>query len=1010
MAVAAVRSKDGTILNGSISPHRAGQRRPFRNATAAFPAITALMGLILSLTSVAAFARPAADAVDSAVVAQNAAPGGNVSANSTTNTGTPTGKTGLAAGTRIASQDAANIAFFSGKNPPVDRLQAFDAIVLDPATGFDPSTHPLAHTVWIARTRGQGGSHDANASVDAFIANVIAPLWQKGYRGFLLDTPSAIGAVERIHALHPDARLIVGGADALQIAVPYAPYLYAVVGDSLIQGLTPGGNAGSGDALLPVPDALGTQRAAAARAFTGRTGVPVVSEEFCATADRQCARDIALKVVADGVTPYVTPYTTHSAQDIVGIGRIEVLPRKVLIIQDAGTIDALDISPGVRNVAMPLNYLGYDVQYADMNTLPADISPDEYAGVVVWLEGDTVPNEIAWQSWVAARIGDHVPVAFFGHFGFDAAAVGGSALDMTPVSGTLSAPITEVKRDPMVGFEIDPKPDVRDLQPFRVGSHSRALLTLSANGTLVDEVAVTPWGGYAMSPYTVVWVEGIEQKRWAIQPLDFLKAALHLPMLPSPSVTTENGRRLLMSHVDGDGFASRAEFPGADYSGQALYDRIFKHYPVPMALSVIEGEVSPEGLHPTISPRLEQIARAMFALPNVEIGSHTYSHPFIWQDVDEKSAAQNDDGGGDAAFSLNIPGYHFNLDREISGSLNYINSRLAPPGKKADLLQWSGNCRPPAVAIRRAYESGVYNLNGGDTMITRSANTWTYIAPIGVDKGPGAYQVYAPNQDENIYTNNWQGPYYGFTRVLETFAMTDAPYRFKPIDIYYHMYSGTKLASLRALDEIFTAVLKQPVMPIYVSEYIQKVLDWRSFAVAREVGGGSQSATQSENEAGGVANTQWIVRGNGSVRELHWPQNGTPTLAQGNGVTGYASGPDGTYIHIADGAARFALGGNSSGANAVNGSDNSHTPYIVEANGVVRRFSRTATGMRFEFAGHYEPFARIANAQSCRVSVNGQPVAVRHESGRDGETLRFDTPASAEQQMNFRSIELTCAR
>ncbi|MBZ4242089.1 hypothetical protein LAN32_27045, partial [Mycobacterium tuberculosis] len=74
--------------------------------------------------------------------------------------------------------------------------------------------------------------------------------------------------------------------------------------------------------------------------------------------------------------------------------------------------------------------------------------------------------------------------------------------------------------------------------------------------------------------------------------------ALRLVRMPSPSVTTENGRRLFMTHVDGDGYASRAEFPGADYSGDALYRRIFTRYKVPMTLSVIEGEVGPTGLYP----------------------------------------------------------------------------------------------------------------------------------------------------------------------------------------------------------------------------------------------------------------------------------------------------------------------------------------------------------------------------------------------------------------------------
>ena len=33
----------------------------------------------------------------------------------------------------------------------------------------------------------------------------------------------------------------------------------------------------------------------------------------------------------------------------------------------------------------------------------------------------------------------------------------------------------------------------------------------------------------------------------------------------------------------------------------------------------------------------------------------------------------------------------------------------------------------------------------------------------------------------------WRLTVYGFSRVLETFALTDKPIRFKPMDIYYHM-------------------------------------------------------------------------------------------------------------------------------------------------------------------------------------------------------------------------------
>jgi hypothetical protein len=462
--------------------------------------------------------------------------------------------------------------------------------------------------------------------------------------------------------------------------------------------------------------------------------------------------------------------------------------------------------------------------------------------------------------------------------------------------------------------------------------------------------------------------------------------------MPAPNVTTENGRRLFMTHVDGDGFASRVEFPGPDYSGEALYQQIFTRYKIPMTLSVIEGEVGPKGLYPQISPRLEEIARKMFALPYVDIGTHTYSHPFEWEKVDATTGERIDRGGGDTAFSLNIPNYTFNIDREITGSIDYINSRLAPPGKKTVILQWPGNCEPPALVVRKVYAAGVDNINGGDTVITRSADSWTNIAPIGVDKGPGAYQVYAPNQDENVYTNDWLGPFYGFTRVLETFDLTDKPLRFKPIDLYYHMYSGTKVASLRALEQIFSTVLKEPVLPVRVVDYTHKVLDWRSFAVARVVAPAG---------AAGSADSNWLVRGDGEVRELRAPSGSVPDLRASVGVTGYAVGSDGTYIHFADGAATVAL----TQANLAQ-TANAQLPYIAMANGYVRQFKRTTHGLAFEFGGYYQPFVQLTNAGTCSVEVGGRPVAVQ----RSGATLRFEVPASAALQMNYQPVEVNCAR
>jgi hypothetical protein len=62
-------------------------------------------------------------------------------------------------------------------------------------------------------------------------------------------------------------------------------------------------------------------------------------------------------------------------------------------------------------------------------------------------------------------------------------------------------------------------------------------------------------------------------------------------LIPAPDITTENGRRLFFSHIDGDGFPSLAEFPGSPPAAEVLLKEILEKYRVPTTVSVIEAEV-----------------------------------------------------------------------------------------------------------------------------------------------------------------------------------------------------------------------------------------------------------------------------------------------------------------------------------------------------------------------------------------------------------------------------------
>ena len=147
-------------------------------------------------------------------------------------------------------------------------------------------------------------------------------------------------------------------------------------------------------------------------------------------------------------------------------------------------------------------------------------------------------------------------------------------------------------------------------------------------GTPVRRCRPWAWGGLALAPYVIA--EGVQGRhRWILDPFRFLAGALALPPIPIPDPTTANGRRVMEIHVDGDGFVSVAELPDRPFAGEVIRRDVLARYGFPTTVSIIE-EIGPTGLYPDKSPALEEIARRIFARPEVEIASHTFSHPFDW--------------------------------------------------------------------------------------------------------------------------------------------------------------------------------------------------------------------------------------------------------------------------------------------------------------------------------------------------------------------------------------------
>lgn len=915
----------------------------------------------------------------------------------------------LAAPLATARASAPSFAFFYGPNPPLAELQAFDRVVLEPEHAPAPARLPR-HARWYAYvsvveaapTRAwlrdvpaawQRGDNPVWGSrlidqaapgwAEFFERRVVAPLWQAGWRGFFLDTLDAyhlyaktpearrvqedalVALIERLHARFPGIELVFNRG--FEILPRLRGKVAAVVAESLYRGWDRATRS-----YRDVPASDREWLLAQLARVRAELGVPIVVIDYAPLADRAAARQTAARIRAAGFVPWIAV----GDHDALGVGDLEVQPRRIALVTDLPDgADFMD-APAFRFLAAPLGYLGYSIEPIDVGgTLPESLADGRYAAIVAWFSQPVHSLNPRFPAWLAQQLDAGLKLVLMNQPGLDPGAALMRRLGFAPVKpprGTLRI----VVADPLVGFEAPPPLAAADATPLANATATPLLRLAASDGATIDAVGLAPWGGYALAPYA--FIEGALDAgtRWVIDPIEFLRRALGAPDFPVPDVTTEAGRRLLLVHIDGDGFASRAEVPGAPLAPEVLLREVLARYRIPHTVSVIQGEIAGNGMFRDLAPALEDIARRIFALPHVEIASHSYSHPFYWRPLAGAQSATAYEG---RALNLLLPGYTFDLQTEIAGSAAYIDARLAPPGKKTRVFLWTGDTVPTVAAVEMADRAGLLNMNGGDTLITRSAPTLTRVAGLGLRRGAG-FQVFAPNQNENVYTNNWTGPYYGYQRAIETFELTETPRRLKPINIYYHTYSASKQAALAALHRVYGWALAQPVVAVYASDYIRKVLDFESLAIARDLR---------------AAQPTWRVRGAGELRTLRVPTDARIALAASRNVAGTRPGPAGRYVHLTDGEATVVVAAEATPA-----------VHVFEAAGWIADFRRSDSGIRFALSSYYRPEFTLAHAQGCRVSVDG--VDLRPTAVADGrfryELVRHDATYAPTQSL----VEVRC--
>ncbi|HKW93687.1 MAG TPA: hypothetical protein VJX92_17485, partial [Methylomirabilota bacterium] len=606
---------------------------------------------------------------------------------------------------------------------------------------------------------------------------------------------------------------------------------------------------------------------------------------------------------------------------------------------------------------MPLNWLGLMVEYHDVTTgLPDEPRMSRYRGVISWFQTEDLEDPMRYLRWLGAQVRAGRRVVMLGYLGalrdrrtlrtVELAALN-EALAPTGLefrgNWTGNQKLIQLRsKDPrMMEFERALPPGLPYYeQVISRRADNRTYLTL-ARRDLPDSdshlVVTGPWGGFAAADYARFQFLGEAGAQWWINPFVFFRDAFGVADWPRPDTTTLCGRRIFYSHIDGDGLRNRSEVrPGAS-SGQVILDEVLSRYPLPISVSVVVAEVEPTLLG---SPEFHELARAIFARPNVEAGSHSYTHPLDW----EKRTR-----------SFDLRQVPYSVETETAGSVRYIQDQLLPKGKRVQLFQWSGSTRVTEEALAILERLGLPNINGGDTVLDREWPSYTRVAPLMRQVGRH-WQTYTSASNENLYTHLWTGPFYGFRHVTDTFENTERPRRVAPVNVYHHYYSGERVASLAALHRVYEWVGAQALAPLFTSEYLAIVAGFRAARIARTADG-------------------WRVWDHGALRTVRFDDTrASVDLTRSRGVLGFAHHQGSLYVHLASSEPALIVLGDRPPAE----------PYLAQASHRVTGWTRAGGRLAFRLSGIGAKTAEIGGLPAGReVTVElREPGGTRRRSGR----------------------------
>jgi hypothetical protein len=896
---------------------------------------------------------------------------------------------------------AADVPLVQGRTMGHTHLAYVSAV--DVAPGTAAAQKAASRKVPLVSSTGRGKSPMLDVTraawQDWLVEDMVRPAIEKGYDGVVLDTldsvsrivaqqPSLapacqkalVSAVERIRRDFPGKRIILNQAFRL------AEELSAVIDGVLAEGIYQ-----TWSAEKRAYASTGTETSEWLLSHISRIQakkLPVFIVDYVAPADAALAQATARRIRALGCVPFITTYGMQGEE----LAPLREVPRRIAVLHGGRLQENPRSSVPADTLTAellqgPLEWLGYEVEYIDAGKdPPPDLTPLRYRGIVI--DEDLhlpVAHETAFADWLIDQRRHGLKLLFTGSIPFtreeavrrlfrELALTGGNR----PVAFDGPASVTSPDRS-MISEDAPISSTVTGAHAVLAPRDAKVMLKVQGrdrkgSNQSIDPVFLTSWGGALLLRHLP------EQSYRGMDLHAFVGSWIGTAKtFPAPDPTTRDGMRAFYSHFNGDGFTSRSAIDGSPLCAEVIRDRLLKTFPLPVTVSVIEADIEAQvsGQDPLAAPHSREVARSIFTLPNVQPGSHTYSHPFLWPDRDpageEKRFAQNLDLKPWANYSAGI-----DVNREVCGSIEYMNRVLVPSDKQVEIMLWSGDCRPGAEALRLCRELHIENMNGGAVVSPR------FPGLVGTPPShafwDGEMQIYAAKQNEFQCAKERRAPFFESPEnVIAGFQRTESPRRLKPVNPNGDFHDASYVSSINAKEKVFAWCMEQPLHAITAKQYAQMVRD-ASATVLYESGPG-----------------RWLISNAGHVRTFRLPATvDDPDIAASNGVTGWVRQGDWLYVHTRGQPVTELV------------VDAKPAPHLrlAQCSAEIEFGRLDATRAEFQVADFRPVQASFAGAPphaACELVVNGQPRRLQSDSR--GMVI-LNLPATANVTLDFSAARL----